>query len=103
MLCHNKLPLEQDDVVADRYRVEHAIGIGGMGSVVAAYDAESGARVAIKCILPHHAKNREVRTRFAREARVSGFLKSEHIARVLDCGEIEVDGNALGYLVMEHL
>src|ERR1700684_1565092 len=41
-----KLPLSPGDVVAGRYRVEHAIGAGGMGSVMAARDLQTGASVA---------------------------------------------------------
>ena len=101
-------------MVAGRYRVERAIGEGGMGVVVAARDVTTGAPVAIKLILPIHARNREVRTRFQREARVTAWLKSEHVARVLDSGETpgpscasaapgSGDAPTLGYLVMERL
>jgi eukaryotic-like serine/threonine-protein kinase len=99
-----KLPLSPGDVVAGRYRVEHAIGAGGMGSVVAARDLRTGAPVAIKCMLPAHVANAEIRTRFQREARVTAWLKSEHIARVLDSGEITPPGSLPAtYLVMERL
>jgi eukaryotic-like serine/threonine-protein kinase len=92
------------DVVAGRYRVERIIGAGGMGTVVAARDLQTGAPVAIKYTLPQHAGNHEIRTRFHREARVTSWLKSEHVARVLDSGELTPPGGApASYLVMERL
>jgi eukaryotic-like serine/threonine-protein kinase len=101
--------LATGEVVAGRYRVEHAIGEGGMGAVFAARDLTTDTPVAIKAILPIHAGNREVRTRFQREARVTAWLKSEHVARVLDSGELAAPATStrapstLSYLVMERL
>src|SRR5262249_50649869 len=93
------------EVVGGRYRVEHAIGVGGMGSVLAARDLHTDTPVAIKHILPVHAGNREAHPRFRREARVTAWIKSEHVARVLDTGEIlpPGGGKAQRYLVMELL
>ncbi len=83
-----RLSLSPGEVVAGRYRVERALGAGGMGSVLAAHDLSMNRPVAIKHLLPVHAGNREAHTRFAREARVTAWIRSEHVARVLDAGEI---------------
>jgi serine/threonine-protein kinase len=92
-------------VVGGRYRVEHSIGTGGMGSVVAARDLHTDTPVAIKHLLAVHDGNREVHTRFEREARVAGWIKSEHVAKILDTGEHVVAGGRRSqrYLVMELL
>jgi serine/threonine-protein kinase len=105
MSNETNMPLARGDVVAGRYQVERVIGAGGMGSVVAALDLETGTRVAVKCILPIHSRDPEVTARFAREARVTAWIKSEHVARVLDSGELRLPrgGQRASYLVMEHL
>jgi serine/threonine-protein kinase len=104
MDAQTRLPLSPGTVVAGRYRVEHALGAGGMGSVVAAYDLVTRASVAIKHLLPRHAGNRDAEARFQREGRLSAWIKSDHVARVLDSGEIGCPGIGTSrYLVMERL
>jgi serine/threonine protein kinase len=71
-----------------------------MAFVVAARHVELDELVAIKILLPHRAANEEVRERFAREARASVKIKSEHVARVTDVGALS-DGTP--YMVMEYL
>ena len=88
------------DVLAGRFRVERVLGVGGMGVVVAAHHLQLDRRVALKFLLPEVAKQENVVTRFAREARAAARIQSEHVARVLDVGVLE-DGRP--YLVMEYL
>ena len=83
-----------------KYRVEGVIGIGGMGLVVAARHELLKKRVAIKMLLPEFARNVDVRMRFEREAQAAFSLKSEHICRVLDAGELE---NGQLFITMEYL
>ncbi|MDB4995577.1 MAG: Serine/threonine-protein kinase pkn3 [Myxococcaceae bacterium] len=83
-----------------KYRVEGVIGIGGMGLVVAARHELLKKRVAIKMLLPEFARNVDVRTRFEREAQAAFSLKSEHICRVLDAGELD---NGQLFITMEYL
>ncbi len=83
-----------------KYRVEGVIGIGGMGLVVAARHELLKKRVAIKMLLPEFARNVDVRARFEREAQAAFSLKSEHICRVLDAGELE---NGQLFITMEYL
>jgi serine/threonine-protein kinase len=70
-----------------------------MGVVVAAHHLQLDQLVALKFLLPEAAKNPEVVERFAREARAAAKIESEHVARVLDVGELD----AGPYIVMEHL
>jgi serine/threonine protein kinase len=85
-----------------RYEIEGPLGRGGMGTIVAARDRESGLAVAIKWIgevgsLP---SDKELR-RFEQEAKIAGSLASPHVTRVLDIGRDPESG--VPYLVMERL
>ncbi len=83
-----------------KYRVEGVIGIGGMGVVVAARHEHLNERVALKMLLPRFAELTETRKRFQREAQAAYKLRSEHICRVIDAGELE-DGTP--FIAMEFL
>jgi serine/threonine-protein kinase len=86
-------------VLEGKYCVERIIGAGGMGVVVAARHLAVDEPVAIKFMLPEQKKD-ESPARFLREAKMAIKLKSEHVARVMDVGEL-----ATGelYIVMEYL
>jgi serine/threonine-protein kinase len=71
-----------------------------MGAVVAAQHLQLDARVAIKFLLPAMLENRDAVTRFANEARRAARIKSDHVARVHDVGNLE-DGTP--FIVMEYL
>jgi serine/threonine-protein kinase len=71
-----------------------------MGVVVAARDARSGARVAVKTILPQHTANEEFTARFMREAQAGATITSERIARVFEIGTT-LDGSP--FMAMELL
>jgi hypothetical protein len=86
--------------IGDRYRVESVVGRGGMGLVVAARDQRTGARVAVKLLLPHASDPASFARRALREARAAAALQSEHATRVLDAGRLDSD---LPYMVMELL
>lgn len=88
------------DILAGKYRIEHILGTGGMGVVVAAYHIHLEEPVAIKFLLPEMLDNSEVVARFAREARAAVKIKNEHVARVTDVGTLD---NGAPYMVMEHL
>ncbi len=69
-----------------------------MGVILEAVHAHLGERVALK-VLRSDAASSEYKSRFLQEARAVARLKSPHIARVHDAGE--VDGTP--YIVMEFL
>ena len=71
------------DILAGKYCIERRIGEGGMGMVVVARHLELDEPVAIKFLLPEALGNSEAAMRFAREARASVKIKSEHVARTL--------------------
>jgi len=76
------------------------LGVGGMGIVVAAHDIEADARVAIKFLVSEATSDRQAQERFVREAKAVLKVGGEHVARVLDVGNL---GNGAPYIVMEHL
>ena len=92
--------VQAGDVLAGKYRVERLLGAGGMGMVVAARHIQLGERVALKFVLPEMVSNTDVVTRFMREARAAARIKSDHIARVTDVGQLE---SGAPYMVMEYL
>jgi eukaryotic-like serine/threonine-protein kinase len=92
--------VREGDILAGKYRVERVLGIGGMGVVVAAHHIQLDEKVALKFLLPEALYNPEAVARFAREARAAVKIKSEHVARVSDVGQLE---NGAPYMVMEYL
>jgi serine/threonine-protein kinase len=90
------------DRVADRYLVVRRIGAGGVGEVHEA-QGPSGERVAIKCLHAQWARVPEVVERFAREAVVLAKLRSIHVARILDVGNLDAEHDELPFIAMEYL
>ncbi len=86
-------------IIAGKYRVESVLGRGGMGIVVAAMHVQLEQRVAIKLLL-QDSFDASTRERFAREARAASKIRSEHVAHVLDVGELD---SGHPYIVMEYL
>jgi tRNA A-37 threonylcarbamoyl transferase component Bud32 len=93
--CDDIAPL-----VGGRFAVERILGRGGCGLVVAARHVALDQRVAIKFLLPKALKSRDAVERFAREARTSARLRSEHTVRVYDVGVLD---NGAPFMVMEYL
>jgi serine/threonine-protein kinase len=83
-----------------RYLILRRIGKGGMGEVFEAEHIGLDKRVAIKFLLEKLETDREVLTRFHREARTASRIGHENIIDITDIGEAE-DGRA--YIVMELL
>jgi serine/threonine-protein kinase len=88
------------DVLAGKYRVERVLGEGGMGVVVAAHHLQLDQKVALKFLLPAALTSPDSVARFLREARAVAKIRSEHVARVIDFGQLE---NGSPYIVMEYL
>ncbi len=86
-------------MIAGKYRLEHQLGSGGMGSVWLATHLELGSKAAIKCQLDHRADSPEAIARFRREARAAAQLHSTHIVHIYDYG---LDAG-VPYIAMEFL
>ncbi len=93
-------PVKPGDVLSNKFRVEHVLGVGGMGVVVAATHLQIGQLVALKFMLPAALAYPDNVARFEREARAAGKLRSDHVAKVTDVGRLD-DGAP--YMVMEFL
>lgn len=92
--------LAPGDVIAGQYVVEHAIGSGGMGEVVAARPTAGGDLVAVKVMLARDRDAGGLTKRFSREVRTISAIDSPHVARLLDSGTLD-DGRP--FLVLELL
>src|SRR6478735_12588042 len=92
--------LQPGAIVEGKYQVEHVLGRGGMGIVVAATHITLRERVALKFLLVRDDSADDFAARFKREAQVSAKMRSEHVARVIDVGMWK--GRAM-FMVMEFL
>src|SRR5882672_4730972 len=93
-------PVQEGEILARKYRVERVLGQGGMGVVVAARHVELDELVALKFLLPEALSEPEAVARFLKEARAAVRIKSEHVARVHDVGQLD---SGAPYIVMEYL
>lgn len=79
------------------YDIVRRIRVGGMGAVYEGRQRTAfGRRVAIKVILGNYAADREMRRRFAQEARTVAQLHHPHILPLIEFG----DEQGILYLVM---
>jgi tetratricopeptide (TPR) repeat protein/tRNA A-37 threonylcarbamoyl transferase component Bud32 len=71
----------------NRYTVLRTHQRGGLGCVSIALDEELNREIALKEILPAHADHEENRTRFIREAEITGALEHPGIVPVYSLGQ----------------
>lgn len=80
------VPESLSGALADRYRIDRAIGQGGMATVYQATDIKHGRRVAVKVLRSDLAAS--VGTdRFLREITIAAQLQHPHILLLIDSGE----------------
>src|SRR5579859_7565643 len=89
-------------VLADKYRLSHKTGTGGMGTVWAALNLATGAEVAVKLLLPEHAHYDEAVARFRHEAHATAQLTHRGIVRIFDLIEFGGSNRSIA-IVMELL
>ena len=80
-----------------RYRVEARIATGGMSTVYRGLDVRLDRPVALKVMDARYAGDREIHTRFQREARAIARLKSPGLVTIYD----QSNDTAHPFLVME--
>ena len=93
-------PVEVDQVIAGKYKVERVLGSGGMGIVVAAHHIPLGRRVALKFLAREAVSDKDALNRFLREGQALARITGANVARVMDVGTLE---HGEPYLVMEFL
>jgi len=93
------IQLQEHAVIAGRFRLNHQIGRGGMGSVWHATHLGLDIPCAVKFIEGEYAPMAEAQTRFEREAKAAATLRSPHVVQILDHGVC--DGTP--YIAMELL
>jgi tetratricopeptide (TPR) repeat protein/tRNA A-37 threonylcarbamoyl transferase component Bud32/TolB-like protein len=73
-------------VIADRYRVERFLGLGGMGEVYEVEDLEIGERVALKTVRHEIADSPRALERLRRELQLSRKVTHPNVCRMFDLG-----------------
>ncbi len=82
------------------YRIVRRLGSGGMGTVYLAEQTVIQARVALKVLHPHLARDEGLRARFYAEARAVNLIGHPNLVRIFDICEAP---GGLHYFVMEYL
>jgi serine/threonine-protein kinase len=85
-------------VIAERYRVEELLALGGMGAVFRAEHVHLRKEVALKLLHPTTENLPELVTRFERESVVGAHVTHPNVCQATDFGKLE-DGSH--YLVLE--
>ncbi len=88
------------ELLAGKYRLREALGVGGMGVVVAGEHVRLEQPVAVKMLLPRVALLPGARGRFVREARAAAKIPGEHVVRILD---VDTTPEGIAYMIMERL
>ena len=96
-------PLAAGQAFGSRYHIIRALGVGGMGAVYQAWDAELGVTVALKVIRPEVMADpsaaAEVERRFKRELLLARQVTHKSVVRIHDLGEIQ----GIKYLTMTYV
>lgn len=93
-------PIEVGQDFGTRYHIIRELGVGGMGAVYQAWDAELAVAVAVKVIRPEIAAEpgaaREIERRFKRELLLARQVTHPNVVRIHDLGDI----NGIKYITM---
>ena len=92
--------ISEGEVLAERYRVFHRLGKGGMGEVYLAQHIAIGRMVAIKTLSAEMQGHPELAHRFLKEARTSSQVRHPNVVDILDFGHTE---RGTAFFVMEYL
>jgi eukaryotic-like serine/threonine-protein kinase len=88
-----------ETLAGGRYRIERALGHGGMAVVYLAHDEELHRQVAVKVLAQHLADDANFRARFLQESKLASRLSHPNVVQVYDAGETE----GSPYIVMEYV
>jgi eukaryotic-like serine/threonine-protein kinase len=87
------------EILAGRYELGPRLGVGGMSTVVSAFDQRLEREVAVKLLAEHLADDNQFVARFRREALAAARLVHPNIVQVFDFGLDEPTHRH--YIVME--
>src|SRR5687768_2818050 len=91
-------PIAPGDVIADKYRIDAVVGRGGMSVVYRATHLHLDQLVAMKVLSANALRMPEYVARLKREARAASRIRSEHVVRIFDIGELPGE-SGIPYLV----
>ena len=103
--------MSEESKVFGRYVIKNFLGSGATSEVFLARDSKLDRQVALKILKPALVSDQNSFERFTREAQAASQLFHDHIATVLDMGEVEgrfyiamryVDGVSLDKYLKEH-
>ncbi|MBK8694332.1 MAG: protein kinase, partial [Deltaproteobacteria bacterium] len=90
--------------LADRYRIERQLAVGGMSTLYVARTIATGELVALKVIDARLAQDAAGVQRFLREVRLASSIRHPGLVEVRDAGVARgPDGASVPYLAMELL
>ncbi len=96
-------PLAIGQSFGSRYHIIRLLGLGGMGAVYQAWDAELGVAVALKVVRPEIAADpeaaRDLERRFKRELLLARQVTHKNVVRIHDLGEID----GIKYITMPYV
>jgi eukaryotic-like serine/threonine-protein kinase len=96
-------PLEVGQRFGARYHILRQLGIGGMGAVYQAWDAELGVAVALKVIRPEVTRDpvaaQDIERRFKQELLLARQVTHKNVVRIHDLGEID----GIKYITMTYI
>ena len=96
-------PLRVSEQFGTRYTILRQLGIGGMGAVYQAWDAELSVAVALKVIRPEAAHDsdaaHDIERRFKQELLLARQVTHKNVVRIHDLGEI----NGIKYITMPYI
>jgi serine/threonine protein kinase len=96
-------PLRVGQAFGPRYHIIRVLGVGGMGAVYHAWDAELGMAVALKVIRPETSTDpataQEMERRFKQELVLARQVTHKNVVRIHDLGEI----SGIKYITMPYL
>jgi serine/threonine-protein kinase len=98
--------INNERLIAGRYRIGSLVGRGGMAEVYEGYDTRLGRTVAIKLLKSDLANDPSFEAKFRGEARASAKMAQPSIVRIYDAGEEETtdsNGNLVKtpFIIME--
>jgi tetratricopeptide (TPR) repeat protein len=99
----HRYALTPDTLLANRYRILHARGSGGMGEVFECFDTELNEPVAIKILHSATIHDAEFLHRFRAELSLGRRIRHPNVCRLYELQSADCEGKELLFFTMELL